>query len=288
MGKGDGVNVLRSHWDGIDAVLAELDKPHPSDSKESSRDNLRSDGWDLSLGYDGADAAYRGGWAEGAQRAYDLAETLNPRPMSSRTALRRSVTGAFPNVGAYLAGRPDSMYAVSKRQAAGRPYVHLYMPIGYSASVKADTVFERGCALVALTDALETAGCRLRITAIDASLVGRQSVKTKYVGLYELKDYGDDLDVDSLIFTVAHPAFFRRLVFAIRERSPYDQVRARTHNGYGESCEITDDDIPGDGRSVVVRFPRLKYGDTGTAAIFLAAMVGALPETLQTTIKGGE
>src|SRR5579872_4169969 len=101
MGQGDSMNTLYTDYEDVGAVIDVLAKGRPSDSDNSSGaeddgtgGHPITDDWDLSLGWDGAFACYTGGWAEGAQRAYDLADKLTPKPKGLRTTLNRSVAGA--------------------------------------------------------------------------------------------------------------------------------------------------------------------------------------------------
>lgn len=275
-------NTVFMDYENIDQVLAHLDQPKPDGSGSDSRDTRAADSWDLGLGWKGAMAAYTGGWAEGAHRAYELSERLIPRPIGKRTALSRSVTGAFPNVGAYLAGAPNSMYRVSKKQTGTRPYVHLYLPIGYSAFIRAETAFDKGCAMVALVDALETAGCRVKVTLLEMGMY----VSQRMVMRFQVKDYGSKLDIDQIIFTAAHPAMLRRIIFALLERSPYAPVRQTTRQGgYGRPVDAIEavDTVP-DGNAIRVILPRLT-ANGGTPETFLAELVASLPADLQTEIQ---
>jgi hypothetical protein len=101
---------------------------------------------------------------------------------------------------------------------------------------------------------------------------------------YQVKDYADRLDIDQLIFTTAHPAFWRRIVFACQERSEHRQARSATNNGYGHPVDLLPEDCPVDGNAIRVMFPRLE-SNGGTPETFLAEMVGVLPEDLQTEIN---
>ena len=275
--------TLYVDYGSIDQVLEHLGRPALSNVGTTSHDDGRGDYWDLGMGYDDAVRAYTGGWAEGARRAQDLADTLAPRPRSTRTALRRNVTGAFPNVGAYLAGAPNAMYQVSRKAAQGRPYVHLYCPVGYNANVEASTAFEKGCAMVAVIDALEGAGCRVAVTLTCRIDVPGGRVCQRF----DVKDYGDPLDIDQMIYTAAHPAFFRHLVFALRERSEHAILRECTRGGYGKTRDLTEADCPVDGNAVRVIVPTLRSDQSGTdAATFLRQMVALLPADLATEIDG--
>jgi hypothetical protein len=238
------------------------------------------DSWDMGIGYEGAVDAYVGGWAEGAQRAYEMADKLRPRPQRQRTTLERSVTGAFPNVGANLAGAPNAMYRVGKKSAKSRPFVDLHTVTSLSSNVTADDAFNRGCAIVALIDSLESAGCRVRITLHER--YDDQDMR------FEVKDYSDRLDIDQLIFTAAHPAFLRRICFALQERSPNPVARASTRANYGRPQEIKLADL-GESRGNVTQviLPAMRTLGAGKGPEgYLKAMVNALPEDIRTEIEG--
>lgn len=272
------------HYPNIDSVVEMLESPKSQGAGNSSHSEGHSQDWDLGMGWQGALDCYYGGWSEGAAKAYELAEKLKPLPKGPRTTFRRDVVGAFPNVPAYLAGVPNSMYRVSQKQAMGMPFVHLYMCISYNSFITAGTAFDRGCALVALADALETSGCRVKITLCDIRQCMNANVK--YRAYYMVKDYGDRLDVDNLIFTAAHPAFFRRVCFAASERSDNAHVVGDTYSGsYSRSVNLEDSDCPDDGVAINVRFPYLKENG-GTPESFLRGFVALLPEELQTEIEG--
>lgn len=264
----------------IDDVLANLEHPDYSDCRDNTaRNGWGGESWDMGVGYQGALDAYMGGWAEGAQKAEELAERVIPRPIGRRTTLVKDVTGMFPDVGAYLAGAPNSMYTVTKRAAKGRPYVHLYLPIGYLGGCDADTAFNRGCAMVAVVDALETAGCRVRVTLMRKTSLGSTDLCCRF----EVKDYGDRLDIDQMIFTAAHPAFYRRIIFRLQELSEHRKVRT---SGKGGTIDPKPHDLEPDGMAILVLFPTLLPRDNGTSPEeFLERMVAALPEELQSDIE---
>lgn len=274
------MKTLYSDFESIDDVLAVVDLPAPESSGKSSTATEASESWDLDLGYQGAMDAYTGGWAEGARKAQDLADTLTPRPKASRTTLRSSVAGGFPNIGAHLAGAPKSMYTVGKKAAQGKPFVHIVVPIAYSCMILADTAFSQGCAMVALIDAMENAGCRVKVTLVRTSDI---SGNKRYAQRFAVKDYSDRLDLDQVMFTAAHPAFFRRIAFALQERSEHPAARAETNKNYGSACSVLAEDVPEDGNAIRVILPSLTRNG-GTPETFLAAMVKSLPEDIQTEI----
>ena len=265
-------------YDTIDDVLEHLGRSCRRVSQASRCQS--SEEWDLGFDYDATIAAYTGGWADGARKAEELAEKVIPHPIGNRTTLARSVAGMFPNVGAHIAGAPNAMYRVSKKTARSRPYVHMHLPIGYLGGVDADTAFNRGCAMVAVVDALEIAGCRVRVTLMRVTRLSTGRFNARF----EVKGYGDKLDIDQLIFTAAHPAFYRRLIFALQERSEFGEVRT---GGYGSTDDPRAFDMEPDGNAVLVLFPTLTPRENGTSPEkFLEKMVRALPPELQTEIEG--
>lgn len=250
---------MTAHYEDIDSVLKDA-VGHPQGSYGD---------WTMGMDFNQAIDCYSGGWSEGAKRAYDLAETIKIRPTSPRQALKRSVVGGHANVGAFLAGSPVAMWNVTKENAKGKPFVHLYCQINYLGAVDAEAGFERGCAIVALADALEMAGCRVRITGIDHT----ESSGT-YCATYALKGYGDRLDVDNVIFTLAHPAFYRCISFACREAN-------KGSNG-GSSFQAPESMMQDDGRAHNVMFqmiqPRQNKWDAKT---WLATFMAQMPEEVK-------
>jgi hypothetical protein len=172
------------------------------------------------------------------------------------------------------------MYTVAKKSAQGKPFVHIVVPIAYSCMINADTAFNQGCAMVALIDAMENAGCRVKVTLVRTSGI---SGSLRYAQRFSVKDYGDRLDLDQVMFTAAHPAFFRRVAFALQERSEHQAAREETQRGYGSACPVLPEDVPEDGNAIRVILPSLT-SNGGTPETFLTSMVKSLPDDIQTEI----
>lgn len=277
-------NIHYMDFNDLSEVIEFLERDR-GEGGNSSRTNHATDSWDLGLGYEGAIACFVGGWAEGASKAYELADTVRPKPRGNRIKMRRAVSGMSPHIGAHLSGQPNSMLRpVKSRVAIAKPFVHLYLPIGFLAMIEADTAFNRGCAMVAIVDALELAGCRVKVTLVRSSEIG-VNMNHKVVMRFMVKDYGDRLDMDQLIFMGAHPAMFRRIGFALQERSSDRMVWGHTNRGYGSSCDLPEEAIDrSDPREIVVALPRLKRNG-GTPESFLREMIAALPEELGTELR---
>lgn len=279
--KASGGEVIGDHYPTISSVLDVVDGPVYGGAS-SHRTSSNSERWTLGLDWEETIDAYVGGWAEGAQKVYELAESIKMVPTATRQSLKRSVVGGHANVGAYLAGSPVNMWQVARRDAQGKPFVHLYCQLNYLAAVDASTGFDRGCALVAMADALENAGCRVRITGVDhTNPVGGTSAGKMYCSTYGLKEYGERLDVDNIIFTLAHPAFYRRIAFAIRE-STYGEAEGSTVDAPESIMEV-------DGLVHNVLFRALMPIENGkTPEMFLKQMIASLPESVREWIETEE
>jgi hypothetical protein len=107
---------------------------------------------------------------------------------------------------------------------------------------------------------------------------------TRLAVRFEVKDYGQALDIDQMVFTAAHPAFYRRLIFALQERSEHAKVSGS--GSYGSTCDPQHFDLEPDGMAILVVLPTLTPKQNGwTPERFLEQMVDALPESLQTEIE---
>lgn len=265
-------------FDSIAEVLERLDEPRPADSGYNSQDHghFPSESWDLNLGYEGAIKALRGGWAEGAQRAYDLASRLEITPQRSRTVLTGAVAGFLPNVPAFLAGSPESMYTTRRTATTGPRFATLVLPCSASAGVSAATLFDRGCAYAALIDGLESSGVSCAVYVLRGSSPAFFSIK--------IKDHGERLDIDDLIFTTAHPAFFRRIIFGLQERSRSKRWRELTHASYATPAKITRDHLDAFGFDQdAIAFPTMGQGQQKRSSPeeYLKDLVAGLPEEIR-------
>ena len=127
-----------------------------------------------------------------------------------------------------------------------------------------------------LADALEEAGCRVRITGVDYTepMGGSSGRNNRYCATYALKEYSERLDVDSVIFTLAHPAFYRRICFG---------VRVATYGACnGSTVQAPDSLMEEDGLAHNIMFSHLEPIHNGrTPEQFLAEMLKSLPDAIK-------
>ena len=145
------------------------------------------------------------------------------------------VSGSDVDVARFLAGEPENMvnYQMVMTPRVGR-IITLVASISASASIQADTMWNRGVQTVALILALEKIGFQVELwtdmTASSGMHEGTQGcIRTR------VKGPGQLLDVSQIMFAFAHPANFRVLHFAGMHLFPKPLQRelgVGSHYGY--------------------------------------------------------
>ena len=132
------------------------------------------------------------------------------------------------------------------------PIVSLLVGIGGNCTVTAQQLADYGAALCGIIDRIEAGGRRCEIVAM-ASFQTRDGRAA--VG-WRVKNAGDALDMAALAFSIAHPAAFRRIGFALMERLP----RAQEDVGYGSARAGVAEDWP-DAPANVIVLPNIGPGE---------------------------
>jgi hypothetical protein len=134
-----------------------------------------------------------------------------------------------------MAGDMKSMIRKVKVRAdngRGR-VVTLIVPVNAVAGVSADHMANFGVAVAQYVHQMERSGIRVEVIAAMTSRVSQWRVSA----CVRIKHASQPLDLAVMAFAIGHPAMFRRLGFAIRERcaAPMDP-------GYGRTCDTQADD----------------------------------------------
>lgn len=171
----------------------------------------------------------RNGWSEGTARIVAGVETLNAQAQDWGTAWSMDVAGAFPDVGAFLAGEVEHMHAPDV-ETDSAPVVSIWLTGATSWKTKAHDMETFGVALLSFVDALEKQGKQLEIVWYSVGQPSKPSRKgsSKRVPVncapctfnVVLKHAGEHMDVDRLAFALAHPSMLRRAYFAAVEQLP--------------------------------------------------------------------
>lgn len=154
----------------------------------------------------------RKGWPEGMEWARDVAMPALSAATSTRVAGEAwtyDVTGAAYDVGEYLSGVPECWLACQTSET--RPVISILVNIAVSAGVPADAIRRRGAAVTALALHLQASGYVVELWStwgVDVYDV-RKGACWHRVRLSD--GNGGPLDVDRVLFALAHPAAGRQL-----------------------------------------------------------------------------
>lgn len=199
--------------------------------QRQSRTNLASYSWDLSTGYDKARQLADTGWSEGAQNLAHLLAAIPPN--EAEPEYQYDVAGYMPDVGLYCAGEP--MHMINEGHPQGRkPVVHLVVNAVAAGMVGAQEYANYGAALTAAVGQIEATG---RSVELDVVFVDQFYGSRAIIG-WKVKRAGDMVDLAAVAYSIGHPAAFRRLGFALIERTP----AAWDCPGYGRCGSLTEDD----------------------------------------------
>jgi hypothetical protein len=149
-----------------------------------------------------------------------------------------SVHGSRVDMGRFLGGRPDHMVAYRKVATTSQGKIcRLILDYGANGSTSADDMLKRGVTITALVDLLATMGISIELWGETTVKVGSDQTHTTLV---QMHDPREPLDIDSLMYAIAHPAMLRRLTFSVREKwSGKGGASKMSSHGHGTSIPIT-------------------------------------------------
>ena len=146
------------------------------------------------------------------------------------------VTGSIVDMGRFMQGEPECMmeFVPEPTERMGR-VVRIFVDYGASSQYDAQHFVRRGTAILALIDTLTKLGVGCEVwgeTAVD----GRDSTHTTVVKLHDARD---QMDIDGLMFAIAHPSMLRRMTFSVREMASNSKgIGAYRGGSYGSTCKM--------------------------------------------------
>lgn len=221
------------YWFESLAELARyLDNTPKTWHSNSSTGNAATRSWDLGAGYEKAWELARYGWLEGAQQAQEALKAFTPTTPAPDT--KTDFYGHMPHVPRFCAGAPDCMVRkIRTPQAGAGKVLTLIVPVNATARVDAKYMRNFGLGIAQYINQLETDGIRVEVFGAFCSSISGWRVSH----IWRVKRADQPLDLAVLAFAIGHPAMFRRLGFALRERCAAPQDWA-----YGQSVPVRADD----------------------------------------------
>jgi hypothetical protein len=164
------------------------------------------------------------GWSEGAAKAAKMAMRIADRTVEHTAASMHrevvyDVVGAAYDPGAYMAGIPECW--LSFQPYEDKRGIHFVVNVAVSCGVSTEVFERRGIALSALAIALHSRGHAITIDVADVLKPGAGLFGGNSNGDYETIQFrvadatsGSPLDLDRIVYSLAHPTVFRRIFSA--------------------------------------------------------------------------
>ena len=170
--------------------------------------------WSLGVNSVGAALAIADkGWPEGMKKVESITTPAINSAISSVEACSAwgwDVTGADYDVGEFLTGTPDCW--LDRTQEGTRPVITIMANCVSSGGIPAEAMARRGAAVVALILALQAGGYVVRVFAVEGMRISNKDIWHR-VCLTD--DQGGPLDMDRIVFALAHPAAARQLGYML-------------------------------------------------------------------------
>lgn len=181
-------------------------------------------GWHGSNSFEHATQLAMEGWTEKRGLVDDLSAGLIHairENMKPAVEYIDGFSGSSVMMGRYMQGNPRCvMRPIITEEVGTQRTTRILINAIASASVDPDVIMRRGIAVVALVELLAAANRSSEIF-MESPISGRSlhgnSKKRKYTILVQIKHSSDVLDINKLMFAMAHPSFLRRFIFAYEE-----------------------------------------------------------------------
>lgn len=171
--------------------------------------------------------AYRG-WPKGMEMASTMSQRIADRAVLAvgqieHEELTSDVSGVAFDVGGYCSGVPE--HWVRPHIVADKKEVRLVTNVCASAGVPAATLMKRGIAVAALVLALKAKGHPVTVDVGSecGNNRGNEEIETIYTRVLDANS--PIIDIDRVIFALAHPGFFRHILFAIHTGNKNGSLR---------------------------------------------------------------
>lgn len=126
--------------------------------------------------------------------------------------------GSALDIGLYAQGIPTCIVRpVFVEQPNHRKVVRILISTGATSDIDTEAIIRRGIAVTALVELLQAANRAVEIYAEATCVPGGRSEKDLFTALVQLKEASEPLDINRVMFAMGHPAWHRRITFAIRE-----------------------------------------------------------------------
>lgn len=220
-------------------TLADLLAYARSNTKRLSSDKRGNGDWAGSDSLDDACDLGTRGWHEIRPEVDKLINSLDnviSATFGNMFETKFNITGDSGDIDRYLVGDPECMidYVDVPQTRMGR-VVRLLINGTVNATVSAETIRQRGAMVCSLVDIINRLGIGVEVF----SEIATRSSGKYHSMLTKLHDSQQLLDIDNLMFAIAHPSMLRRISFSNIEMSKWGEAKKIIGAGYGSASNCT-------------------------------------------------
>lgn len=196
--------------------------------------------WNGNLTFDQACDLAVNGWSDMRPPIDEILTPVNARLsdiLSERQERYLDITGAEVDMDRYLAGEMECMWEDIPQLVETRVF-NVLCNNDASGVVSAETIARRGAAIAGIVEAFGIMGCEVNVWA-EISSGGRQHRSNVHSVLVNVHRAGDFLDVNNIMFPIAHPSWLRRIMFAVfKGETPEVKEMFGFVDGYGSVHDV--------------------------------------------------
>lgn len=231
-------------YDSIKDFVKHCDTNRDRTGRGTSSDTTRPD-WAGSKNWGEAYDLAVNGWQAKRPTVNAILDPLREMladKLSIVTERQHDMVGYEPDIDRFLAGELECMFEDVFVEAPKQGKVYRVLVSGsVSGFVSGETLLKRGIAILALIEAFQMVGSDLEVWT-EFSSEGRDGhIATVLVKLHAA---GSMLDINSVMFPLAHPSWLRRFFFAALEALPNRaDFSAYEGGGYGRPRDLLGVDV---------------------------------------------
>lgn len=195
--------IAKNHPDKAAGVVSPNSKPN-------------NQSWDFGAGFSGVADLCKTGWTCGTHTICDFSDKIR-EAHKKNAKYSRQTSGLFFDVADVLAGVPECYFYKNEKKETRE--IQLNISITGAYDVPADTLHNRGAAILALVQTLQAENWRVKLSLYCALLdypIGGNDKKPGYT-ICRIDLDTRPLDVSELSLILAHPGFMRRICLATAE-----------------------------------------------------------------------
>lgn len=178
------------------------------------------------------------GWSEIRPEVDAILVQLEDRlaeKFSTMYVTEYATSGAGVDMGRFVTGEPECMVEfMPQSQASMGRVVKIIVAGTASSGIDAEDIKRRGIAVLALVDTIHKMGVGIELWW-ESSIKGYK--KGSHSTVVKLHDSNEPLDIDSVMFSLAHPSMLRRLTFSVQELSQESDDQG-VGSGYGSPHDL--------------------------------------------------